>query len=250
VAIESIHHLLKTVAGVPNLRPAFFFDVANEGAGLADVGAHLIDLVPWTLFPNQAIRAPQDLRIGSVRQWATVMTLEQFQRVTALPAFPPELAPYVKQGNLEYLCNGEVHYQIRGIHVRLAALWNYESPAGVDLHHAIYRGTNSAIEIRQGEKEKYVPEVYVIPNGPQNRAAVFQALDARLRSLQAGFSGVAGETSGNEFHITIPDRYRVGHEAHFAQVLGQFLGYLASPKSMPAWERPNMIAKYTVSTST
>jgi predicted dehydrogenase len=249
VVIESIHHLLKTVAGVPNLRPAFFFDVANEGAGLADVGTHLIDLVPWTLFPDQAIRTPQDLRIGGARQWATVMTLDQFQRVTALPGFPPELAPYVKQGQLEYNCNGEVHYQIRGIHVRLAALWNYESPAGVDLHHAVYRGTNSRVEVRQGEKEKYVPEVYVIPNGPQNRAAVLQALNARLPSLQADYAGVASESSGDEYHVTIPDRYRVGHEAHFAQVLAQFLGYLASPQTMPAWERANMIAKYTVSTT-
>jgi hypothetical protein len=41
----------------------------------------------------------------------------------------------------------------------------------------------------------------------------------------------------------------VGHEAHFAQVLGQFLGYLGSPQSMPAWERANMIAKYTVGTT-
>jgi predicted dehydrogenase len=249
VVIESVHHLLKTVAGVPNLRPAFFFDTANEGGGLADVGTHLIDLVPWTLFPNQAIRIPQDLRIGSARQWPTVMTLAQFQRVTALPGFPPELTSYVKQDQLNYLCNGEVHYQIRGIHVRLAALWNYESPTGVDLHHAVYRGTNARIEVRQGEKEKYVPEVYVVPNGPQNRAAVTQALEARLRLLQTDYAGTAYETSGDELHITIPDRHRIGHEAHFAQVLSQFLGYLAAPQSMPSWERPNMIAKYTVSTT-
>ena len=249
VVIESVHHLLKTVAGVPNLRPAFFFDVAEQGTGLADVGTHLIDLVPWTLFPNQAIRTSQDLRIGASRRWATVMTLEQFQRVTALPAFPPELAGNVKQGRLEYDCNGEVHYQIRGLHVRLAALWNYESPTGVDLHHALYRGTKASVEVRQGEKEKYVPEVYVAPNGPQNRAAVTQALDAHIRRLQTEYGGVAYESSGDELHVVIPDRYRVGHEAHFAQVLGQFLGYLGAPKSMPAWERPNMIAKYTVSTT-
>jgi predicted dehydrogenase len=249
VVIESVHHLLKTVAGVPNLRPAFFFDTANEGAGLADVGTHLIDLVPWTLFPGQAMRTPQDIRVGGARQWPTVMTLAQFQRVTALPGFPPELAPYVKQDRLEYDCNGEVHYQVRGIHVRLAALWNYESPAGVDLHHAVYRGTNARIEVRQGEKEKYVPEVYVLPNGPGNRAAVTGALDARLRSLQADYSGVAFEAAGEELHVTIPDRHRVGHEAHFAQVLSQFLSYLAEPQSMPSWERANMIAKYTVSTT-
>jgi len=248
VVIESIHHLLKTVAGVPNLRPAFFFDVADEGTGLADVGTHLIDLVQWTLFPNQAIRTPEDLHLGASRRWTTVMTLEQFQRVTALPAFPPELLSNVKQGRLEYDCNGEVHYQIRGIHVRLAAIWNYESPTGVDLHHAVYRGSNARVEVRQGEAEKYVPEVYVIPSGPQTRAAVVRGLDAHMRGLQSEFAGVAYVPTGDEFHITIPDRYRVGHEAHFAQVLGQFLGYLGAPQSMPSWERPNMISKYTVST--
>jgi len=249
VVIESVHHLLKIAAGVPNLRPAFFFDIAEQGTGLSDVATHLLDLVPWTLFPGQAIRTSQDLRIGAARRWSTDLTLEQFQRVTALAAFPPELAPYVQQGRLEYLCNGEVHYQIRGIHVRLAALWHYESPTGVDLHHAVYRGTNSRIEVRQGETEKYVPEVYVAPNGPRNRGAVLQALEARLRRLEADYAGVAYETSGDEWHITIPDRHRIGHEAHFAQVLARFLGYLGSPETMPAWERANMIAKYTVSTT-
>jgi predicted dehydrogenase len=249
VVIESVHHLLKIVAGAPNLRPAFFFDVADQGNALADVGTHLIDLVQWTLFPNQPMRTPQDLRIGATRHWATEMTLEQFRQVTALPAFPAELAPNVKQGRLQFDGNGEVHYQIRGIHVRLAALWHYESPTGVDLHHAVYRGTNARVEVRQGEKEKYVPEVYVVPDGPQTRAAVTQALEAHLRRLQAQFAGVASETQGDELHITIPDRYRVGHEAHFAQVLGQFLGYLGSPQSMPGWERTNMIAKYTVGTT-
>jgi len=67
--------------------------------------------------------------------------------------------------------------------------------------------------------------------------------------LQTHYAGVAYETMGDELHITIPDRYRVGHEAHFGQVLGQFLKYLGSPKSMPAWERANMIAKYTVGTT-
>jgi hypothetical protein len=50
-------------------------------------------------------------------------------------------------------------------------------------------------------------------------------------------------------HITIPDHYRVGHEAHFGQVVADFLKYMESPKSMPAWERPNMLAKYYVTTT-
>ena len=54
--------------------------------------------------------------------------------------------------------------------------------------------------------------------------------------------------SETSLHITIPDRYRVGHEAHFAQVVAEFLKYLQSPQSMPAWEMPNMLAKYFVTT--
>ena len=45
-----------------------------------------------------------------------------------------------------------------------------------------------------------------------------------------------------------PDRYRVGHEPHFGQVTNKFLSYLKDPKSMPAWEKPNMLAKYYVTT--
>ena len=54
--------------------------------------------------------------------------------------------------------------------------------------------------------------------------------------------------NGNEARIAIPDRYRVGHEAHFAQVTNQFFQYLKSPQSMPAWEKPNMLVKYYIST--
>ena len=56
------------------------------------------------------------------------------------------------------------------------------------------------------------------------------------------------EMQGTDIHIVIPEKYRVGHEAHFAQVANKFFAYMASPKSMPAWERPNMLAKYFIST--
>ena len=47
---------------------------------------------------------------------------------------------------------------------------------------------------------------------------------------------------------TIPGPYRVGHEAHFAQVTNQFFEYLKHPEQLPAWENPNMLAKYFVTT--
>jgi hypothetical protein len=56
------------------------------------------------------------------------------------------------------------------------------------------------------------------------------------------------ERRGAELHITIPDAFRVGHEAHFAQVTSNFLEYFRGQAALPAWERPNMLAKYYVST--
>ena len=40
----------------------------------------------------------------------------------------------------------------------------------------------------------------------------------------------------------IPDAYRTGHEAHFAEVTERFLRYLEA--GIPDWEVPNIIAKY------
>ena len=41
----------------------------------------------------------------------------------------------------------------------------------------------------------------------------------------------------------------MSHEAHFAQVATNFLGYIRDRGTLPAWERPNMLAKYYVTTT-
>ena len=48
--------------------------------------------------------------------------------------------------------------------------------------------------------------------------------------------------------MTIPEALRVGHEAHFAQVTATFLATCGPLSTLPAWERPNMLAKYYVTT--
>ena len=74
------------------------------------------------------------------------------------------------------------------------------------------------------------------------------ALMEKIGALQQRFPGVAVVEAGEGLWVTIPDRYRVGHEAHFAEVTRRFLGYLAQPATLPAWEKPNMLAKYYVTT--
>ena len=70
--MESVHNLMKVVAGAPNIRPAWFFDTAEQGEGLNDIGTHLVDLVQWTLFPDQAIDYHADVRVLAAQRWPTV----------------------------------------------------------------------------------------------------------------------------------------------------------------------------------
>ena len=74
-------------------------------------------------------------------------------------------------------------------------------------------------------------------------------MQARVAALQDQWPGVAVDERHGEIHLSIPDGFRVGHEAHFAQVTRNFLGYLRDRSTLPAWERPNMLAKYFVTTT-
>jgi len=249
VYMESVHHLLKMVAGLPNRRPAWFFDVEQQGEGLPDVGTHLVDLVQWMLYPEQAIDWRKELRVVAARHWPTIMTKAEFQKVTGEADFPSYLAAAVKGDKFEYYCNTQVSYALRGVNVRLDVLWNYEAPAGGgDTHFASFKGSRARVAIRQGKEEKYRPEVFVIPNSNADKDAVQAALRKRLDALQKDFAGVTMQDLGKEFRVDVPDTYRVGHEAHFAQVTNRFLKYLKDPSSMPAWEKPNMLSKYYVTT--
>jgi hypothetical protein len=51
-----------------------------------------------------------------------------------------------------------------------------------------------------------------------------------------------------DIRLTVSEKFRVGHEAHFGRVANLFFDYVTSPNSLPAWETPYMPAKYTVST--
>jgi predicted dehydrogenase len=249
ISAKSIHHLMKVVAGVPLRRPAWFFDVEETGEGLADVGTHVVDLVQWTAFPQQELDYKTDVRVLSGKRWPPVISKADFGKVTGEPDFPLSLLTRVKDGKLEYFCNNSVHYTVRGTHVSLDILWNWEAPPGSgDTYEAAFRGSKSRIEVRQGLAQQYIPEVYVVPNSVASQAEVSAALKKKVKDLQKTYPGVTLHQEGSEARIVIPDRYRVGHEAHFAQVTNRFFDYLKVPRTMPAWEKPNMLVKYYITT--
>ncbi len=251
VYMESIHHLMKVVAGAPNIRPTWFFDTAEQGEGLNDIGTHLVDLVQWTLFPERAIDYKADVKVLSAQQWPTAIAEADFKRVTGSSGFPEALRAKVANGTLQYDCNTLVSYRVRGVHATLNVIWDWEAPQGAgDRHYAVYRGSKAAVEVRQTKADKYQTEVYVIPNTGQDASAISGAVDARIAALQTDYPGVKAERKkGTEIHVVIPDRFRDGHEAHFARVTRNFLKYLKGRSALPSWERPNMVAKYFVTTT-
>jgi predicted dehydrogenase len=250
VYMESVHHLMKVVAGAPNIRPPWFFDTGEQGEGLNDIGTHLVDLVQWTLAPDQAIDYRSDVRVLAAQRWPTWIAEEDFRRVTGEPRFPSDLSGSITDGKLEYYANTLVSYTLRGIHTKLNVIWDWEAPAGSgDTHFAFYIGTRARIEVRQTQADRFLPQLYVVPNAGAAKPQVLAAVQAKIAALRQLYPGVGVEDRGAEIHVTIPQSLREGHEAHFAQVTARFLKYVRDRRMLPAWERPNMIAKYYVTTT-
>jgi predicted dehydrogenase len=244
---ESVHHFFKYVSGSPLIRPAWFFDVSQQGEGLVDVTTHLVDLIQWECFPETIIDYNNDIKIVSARRWTTDLSTEQFEKVTGLNFYPEYLEKDVEDGILKVYSNGEIIYSIRDIYAKVSVIWNYQAPEGGDTHYSLMRGTRSHLVIRQGPEENYKPVLYVEPQGnPDEFGDILR--ETIEKAIQSKFPGVSLEKiSDQQWKVNIPDQYKVGHEAHFIQVTEKFLEFLEEGK-MPDWEVPNMITKYYITT--
>ncbi len=249
VTKESVHHLFKYVAGKPLLRPAWYMDVKQQGEGIVDVATHLVDLVMWEVFPGQKINYKTDIEMIKARRWPTVVTKAQFSKVTGAADFPDYLKSQLDaNGALPYYSNGDMVYKLKGIHTKVSVVWNFEAPEGAgDTHYSVMKGSRSSVIIRQGKEQNYKPELYIEPV-PEVDANIFgDAVKTAIEGLANAYPGLEVSQEGKNWHVVIPDKYRVGHEAHFGQVAEKFMGYLTRGK-LPEWEVPNMITKYYTTT--
>lgn len=248
VFMDSVHFLKKLVAGSPLRRPAWFFDIRQQGEGLSDVGTHLVDLAMWVLLPEQAVEAAKDVRIVSGKRWPTMLTRDDFRQITGQADFSDLLKDQLDGDRLPYFCNNRVVYTLRGINVVLNVLWGLEAEPGAgDTHMASFRGSRARVEIRQGREENFKSELFVIPEA-SSATSVRTALESRISSWQKTYPGVTLDARPSALRVAIPDVLRIGHEAHFAAVVRRFIRYVNGHESLPAWENPNMLAKYLVTT--
>jgi predicted dehydrogenase len=243
----SVHHFMKVVSGSPLIRPAWFFDVRQQGEGIVDVTTHLVDLIQWECFPEQIMQMG-DIRMISARRWPTLLSEEEFRSVTGTENFPDYLQKDIKDGKLNVYSNGEMVYQIKGVFARVSVEWKFQAPpGGGDTHYSIMHGTNCDIVIKQGADEKFVPTLYI-----ENIKGMGLS-DFRVKLKEAmgtmPFDSLSIEDAGrNVLKVNIPSKYRVGHEEHFGQVTAKFLDYMKEGR-LPEWEVAGMITKYYTTTS-
>ncbi len=243
VTKESVHHFSKLVNNAPLQRPPWFYDPAQQGEAIVDVTTHLADLVQWECFPDEIINKG-DVKVLSARSWPTAITLEQFTKSTKIDAWPDYLKAMLdKDKVLQTPANGEFVYTLRGVHAKVSVKWNFEAPAGAgDTHDSLLRGTKASLHIRQGAEQGYKPVLYIEPAGKATEAWR-AALDKAVAEIATKWPGVSAKEEKGTFQLVIPDKYKVGHEAHFGQVTAKFLEYLKG-KPVPAWEVPNTLSKY------
>jgi len=247
VTKESVHHFFKYVSGKPLTRPAWYFDTQQQGEGIVDVTTHLVDLIQWEAFP-EVILNKDDVNVLTAKHWTTDLTLEMFHKVTGLDTYPDYLQKDLEDNILKVFSNGEINYTLKGVHAKVSVIWNFEAPEGAgDTHYSVMRGTMCNLIIQQGEKEGFLPRLYIESTGDDVMALSGNLYNA-IQGLQTKYPGISLEKlSDKMWTLNIPDSYKVGHEAHFGQVTEKYLQYLVDGK-LPDWEVPNMIVKYYTTT--
>lgn len=245
---ESVHHFFKYVSGEEIKRPAWFFDVEQEGDGIVDVTTHLVDLVQWACYPERILDYKKDIELERASRWPTRLNSDEFNSVTRLSEFPEYLEKDLnKDSLLEVYCNGEIVYKLIDVFARVKVEWKFKAPEGAgDTHFSLMRGTLANLEIRQGARENYKPELYVLPHKNDDIWKV--SLREWITEQNSEYPGLELESLGDVYRIIIPEKFRIGHEGHFGQVTEKFLEYLKDGK-LPDWEVPNMIAKYYTTTA-
>jgi predicted dehydrogenase len=247
VTKESVHHFAKIVSGTPLLRPAWFFDVSQQGEGIVDVTTHLVDLVQWECFPEQILNT-SDISLVSAKRWPTLISKDEFKGVTGFDNFPDYLQKDVKDGKLNVFSNGEIVYQIKGIYAKVSVEWKYEAPpGGGDTHYSVMHGTKCDLVIKQGAEEKFQPTLYIENVKGRAMTDFVKGLKEVVGTLPYDSIQVESVNS-NVLRIIIPGKYKVTHEEHFAQVTAKFLEFMKNGK-LPEWEVAGMITKYFTTTS-
>src|SRR5260370_559129 len=169
-----------------------------------------------TVLPEETVDSRRDIHLLAAGRWPTLVTAAQFRQLAGELRWPNYLSPWLRGDALEYFCNGRLDYRLHGIHVRLETRWDWQAQQGDDTHTALYRGSRSRLELRQGAAEAFRPELYVVPLDGMPPGEIGDALERRIAASQAGYPGVAAEPRGGEWRGRVPPPAPVRPPANFS----------------------------------
>ena len=245
IEISSVHHLEKTVNGVPLRRPAWYFDVRVQGDGIADIPTHMVDQVQRLVAAaSPGVAAPAALELLEARGWATKVPRSLFVRVTGRSDFPAELHDVVAGSELSYRGNAELSFRLGAVTAALYSRWDLsEPPGGGDTHRSVVRGNRAEIRIEQHAGTRFRRRLSVIPRREADK--VKAALERVVAEWQGAHPGLAVAQAGSGWEIRVPRRLASGHESHFPLVLADFLT-LVERGHPPPDLASDTLAKYTL----
>ncbi len=248
VEIQRVHNLVKQLEGEKLMRPAWYFDVEQQGDGLTDAVVYQIDHVQQIVAGEKALASRTQIAIASADRWSTSITPPLFQALTGEDSYPGYLQRYLSGDTLRLYCNGRINYTLNGIHCRVTASWEAIALAGVgNMLSAIVRGTRANVIIRQGAAENYKAMLYVENAGELSDHDFFHKLKHSVSSLAERYSGIGVEKAGDSlWRIVVPDSYYLDRNDTYGAIMRQYLGYLVD--GIPAWEVSQMKAKYYTTT--
>jgi len=252
ISMESVHHFYKEVSGQPLIRPGWYYDVEQQGEGIADVTTHLIDLAHWKSFPNEVINYKEDVEVISATHWPTELSLEDFAKSTNVDTFPNYLDKYVEDDKLKVYANGTINYKVRDVNVALKVIWNYKAPEGSgDTFSGTIKGTKATLKTIQNKSTNFTKQLYVEKAADLNKDEFESHLNDAIEEIKKDFPAVSMEPSTKnieEYLINIPDEEKRGHEAYFQNVAQSFFDFLVN-QNLPEWEVSNTLAKYYIITT-
>jgi predicted dehydrogenase len=248
IEISGVHHLEKTVNGVPLRRPVWYFDVRVQGDGIADIPTHMVDQVQRLVAAASpgGVAPPGTVELLAVRRWATPVPRALFARVTGRPDFPPELRDVVVGSELSYLGNAELSLRLAGITAALDTRWDLSvPPGGGDTHRSVIRGSRAEIRVEQNAETGFRRRLSILPRGAPERVRV--ALERAVAAWQDAHPGLAVSEAGAGWEIRVPRELDAGHESHFPLVLADFLTLVERGSAAPNLAGETL-AKYTLLT--
>ena len=241
IDIDDVHYFFKEMAGSPMKRPQWYYDVAEQGEGIADVTTHFIDLAMWQCFPGMAVKCTDISEIEAVH-YPTAITPEQYSMSTGATDFPDCLQGCVKDGLLQVYSNGILSFKMKGVSVKIRMTWDFKAADGAsDSFKSVCEGSSASLFINQDESTGYRRRLTV--ECSEEAAGKIAGL------LDELYSGARIVPCGDErYWIDASAIPNPGHESHFSMVVSQFISYLDG-EVVPSWETENTLVKYCITTT-